>query len=352
MSTNPPDPDILIIGGGIIGLSIAWQCQRNGYQVLLLEKGELERSTSWVAAGMLAPASELLPEKEAVYQDRKASLELYSRFLQELREDAGHAPRVHYCGSLWVELKRHDPSVLEHKLELWERLGVHVKKIAPQVAAERIGRRTERVQRAYELPEEAHINNRTLLKDLLQAFLLKGGEVRERTPACSIEGEGRGWRVDSPSGSSKARELILCAGAEGGRIEGIPQEESKLRSLKGMIVQLEGEPRPDAILRSPGCYLLAKGPKSLLLGATMEERADSDAYAGQLLELLQEGQALFPALERSKWKKVDIGHRPAFSDHEPRVERVEGNGMIRAEGHFRHGILSAPWTAYRILKLI
>lgn len=340
-----------IIGGGVIGLSIAWQLLRAGASVTLYEKGRAGEGTSRVAAGMLAPEAEVTFGEEELMKLGQKSLALYDSFIEELKEDAVNTPELDRCGTILVGKDRDDAEHLKRIFEFRKELGLDVEWWGGVRAREELELLSPRVSSAIKLPQDAQIDNRKLLQALLEAIEKKGGTVREGT---EVKGSGRNgeelW-LQTGEGTHAFDELVLAAGAWSG---GVDQQESSLHPIKGQILtlgELEGGDL-NCMVRSPRVYLVPKADGSIRVGGTSEEMGfDTSPTAGAVLDLLEEAWEVLPAVHEAPFQEVEAGLRPAHRDHLPRIGRGR-DGIIRATGHYRHGILLAPLTAYSVRGLL
>ncbi len=342
-----------IIGGGVVGLAIAWQCARAGMDVTLYDRGNIGEGTSSVAAGMLAPEAEVNFGEEALMKLGQKSLSMYPDFLAELEEDLGDAPQLDRCGTVLVGKDRDDSEHLRRLYEFRRELGLQVEWWGGSFAREKLDLLSPRIGSAVWLPEDAQIENRDLLQGLAKAARSKGGHLRE---GCEVKGYekvegGEGFRLWTEEGEAFFQELVVAAGAWSDRIgEGVPS----LHPVKGQILTLGGVEGggPDRMIRSPRVYIVPKADGTVRVGGTSEEVGfDTMPTAGGVRELLEEAWELLPALQDAPFISVDVGLRPAHTDHRPSVGRNE-EGLIHATGHYRHGFLLAPITAYAVREIL
>lgn len=348
--------DVGIIGGGVIGLGTAWQCAREGRGVTLFERDRAGEGTSSVAAGMLAPEAEVDFGEQALMKLGQRSLELYRSFLEALKADVDEAPERDDCGTVLVGKDRDDAERLRRLYEFRKELGLRVEWWGGSFAREQVDLLSPRVSSAIWLPDDAQIENRHLLSALAKGFAKRGGELKERTEVEDLGKDAKTgkWWVRTANGSHWFRELVLAAGAWSDRFKGAGEELPPLHAVKGQILTLGPIPGGglDRMVRSPRVYLVPKADGSIRVGGTSEEMGfDMTPTAGGVRELLEEAWELVPAIQDAPFHGVEVGLRPAHKDHQPSVARDE-NGLIHATGHYRHGFLLAPWTAYSVLELL
>ncbi len=348
---------VIVIGAGIIGLSLGWQLVRRGIPVVLCERGEAGRSASWAAAGMLAPHSEVGFEEEEFLRLGIESLNEFPRFLDEIEEDTGRRVLLDDRGTLIVGFHRDDTERIRRLYEFREHLGLAVKWLPGSEGREIEPLLSPKITAAIWLPDDCQINNRALVGALKDAFLARGGVLREHTPVRSIVMDTdrvRGVRTEEDEIVSSS--VVLAAGCWSGLVDGIPENvKPPVRPVKGQIVSLRmGEEfRFEHVVRAPDAYLLPKDDGRLLVGATQEEMGfDVTPTAGPVMRLLERGWEAIPSIYDLAIDTIDVGLRPGSRDNEPLVGSTEVRGLYYATGHHRHGILLAPVTAYAMCDVI
>jgi glycine oxidase len=315
-------PDIRVVGGGLIGLSIAWRAAQRGASVSVLEAGTLGSGASHVAAGMLAPTAELeVGEAGArLLELSLRSLERWPAFAEEL----GVGLRF---GSLLVARDADEAEALERELAIRRDRGLDVERLRPSEARRREPALAPALRLALDVPGDASVDPRRVLDALAAACRDLGVEIRE------------GERVDElPAGR-----VVVAAGAWTAELlPGVP-----VRPLKGQLLRLRDPRGPgllERVIRFEGGYLVPRDDGAYVLGATMEERGfDTTVTAGGVYELLRDAHELVPGLSELVVEEAIAGLRPATPDNLPIVE--ERDGVLVAAGHGRNGVLLAPLTA-------
>ena len=348
---------INVIGAGIIGLSLGWQLVRRGIPVVVYERDEAGRSASWAAAGMLAPHSEVGFEEEAFLRLGIESLNQFPRFLDELEEDTGRRVPLDDRGTLIVGFHRDDTERIRRLYEFREHLGLPVKWLPGSEGREIEPLLSPKITAAIWLPDDCQINTRALVDALKEAFVSRGGVLKEHTPIRSIVMDGdraRGVRTEEDEIASSS--VVLAAGCWSGLVDGIPETlRPPVRPVKGQIVSLRmgNEFRFEHVVRAPDAYLLPKDDGRLLVGATQEEMGfDVTPTAGPVMRLLERGWEAIPSIYDLAIDTIDVGLRPGSRDNEPLIGSTEIRDLYYATGHHRHGILLAPVTAYAMCDVI
>jgi glycine oxidase len=353
----PQDPtvraDVVVIGGGVIGLAVAWRAARRGASVCVLERGELGGGTSHVAAGMLAPVSEADPGELALLALGLRSARMWPAFAAELAEASGIDPGLRRCGALVVARDRDEAAALERELALRRALGLDVQRLLPSAARRLEPALTPTMRLALDVPGDHAADPRTTVVALAEASRRTGVDLYTHATAQRINLDGAKISgVQLVGGAVVATEqVVVAAGAWSGAIGGLPEPARfPLRPVKGQIMRLRDPAGPGLltrIVRFEGGYLVPRGDGRYVLGATMEERGfDTSVTAGGLYELLRDAGELVPGVHELLVEETSAGLRPATPDNTPVLGRSsEIGGLVWATGHHRNGILLAPATA-------
>jgi glycine oxidase len=353
----------IIVGGGIMGLAIGWRLLREGagrmsdHPVEIFESGEAGKSgASWAAAGMLSPRAEAGFEDLDLYEEGLQSLDLYPQFLEELREDAGElVPEIDRCGTLVLATNADEVRELDRQYEFRKRVNIPVERLSGDAAREREPLLSTKVTAALWLEQDAQINNRRLCIALREAFLKRGGILREGYKVSQIvTRDGRAVAVRFGDEEMAAQSVTIAAGAWSSKIGGL-EPAIAVRPVKGQMIGLRMTPhaRLRQPVRTPRVYLVPKDDGRLLVGATAEEVGfDARIIAGSIMELLRFAWEIVPAIYELEIEELLAGFRPATRTHRALVGRSEIENLFYATGHWRHGILMAPFTADIISKAI
>jgi glycine oxidase len=341
----------LIIGGGIIGLSIGWQLARRRKHVEIFEKALVGKEASWAAAGMLAPYSEISNEDDSHLQLGHVSLSLYSQFLKELHEDTEIDLSLEKAGTLYVGIDCDDRAFLKRLFNDLKRKNLQVEWLSGVEAREREPLLSPRVCSAIWIPSETHIQNRKLLELLKNAFQNQGGILHEHCPVQRLwinDGCLKGlWTTKPIVGEF----VVNAAGAWTDLI--YMGRSHPIYPNKGQILTLSMPEKMtlNCMIRTPRIYLVPKSDGSLRVGATSEEVGfDQTVTAGAVLELLQAAFEVIPGIASMQLQEITAKLRPASFDRLPCIEETELEGYFRAAGHGRSGILLAPYTAYEMVR--
>jgi glycine oxidase len=347
----------VVIGGGIIGLGLAWQLARRGTPVTVFDRETAGRGASWVAAGMLAPVSEFGFENDDFLEFGRRSMEIFPRFLQELETDSGRSVALDTRGTLVVGFHRDDSERIRRVYRFREDKGLPVQWMTGSEARELEPLLSPNAASAMWIPEDYQIDNRVLVDALKVALVAAGGELVEETAVTEIKSDGgRCAGVVTDGAEHPAAVTVLAAGCWSGGIAGIPERlVPRVRPVKGQIVTLRMDETYGfaRVIRAPDAYILPKDDGRLLIGATEEEMGfDTAPTAGPVMRLIERAWEAVPSLYDLPIEEIAVGLRPGTRDHEPLIGESGMDGLLYATGHYRHGILLAPITAYALCDMI
>lgn len=359
--------DLVVVGGGTIGLSVAREIRARGLSVLILERGPIGRGASWAAAGMLSPLGEAL-EPGPFLRFGLRSLELWSTFAERLEAEAGVGIEYRECGKLRLAYSREEEERLRRRLAwaLEHGFPAHWWEPARTLKAHPGLRRD--LRGALYLEHDFRVDNRRLVDALRRACLVRGVELAEGCDVAAIEILGkraRGVRL-SNGHRVKADRVLIATGAWSGQLGGLPHP-LPVRPIRGEMVALRpssggvwSSMEPDAandpprVLESERIYLVPRDDGRVLVGATeVDEGFTEGPTVDGVTYVLREAASLIPALEGARIVETWSGFRPGSPDGMPILGQLPGVGdLFLATGHYRNGILLTPATAEAMGRLI
>jgi glycine oxidase len=344
--------DVAVVGGGVIGLAVAWRAARRGLRVTVLERGQPGGGASWVAAGMLAPVTEARLTELPLLELGMASAALYPDFVAELEAQTGIESGYQQYGTLVVARDRDDAEALERELEVHRGLGLDSRRLRASQARQLEPALAPAIRLAMEVRDDHAVDPRRLTQALGAAATAAGVELRSDVEVKEII-----CRSDRVTGVRltdgvpvEAGHVVIAAGAWSEGLEGIPAEARiPVHPVKGQLMRMHDPAGPglvSRVLRTGGGYLVPRGDGRYVLGATMEERGfDTTVTAGAMFELLRDASEVLPGISELVIDEMIAGLRPATPDNLPAVGPGALSGLHWAVGHFRNGILLAPITA-------
>jgi glycine oxidase len=349
---------IVIIGGGICGLSIGWYLARAGKPVTILERDEAGRGATWAAAGMLAAHVEAEPGEESLLPLMLESRERWPAFARELEAASGLEVDYRAEGTLVVALDRDDAERLRFMYDYHGSLGLKAEWLSG-ADARRLEPHLARGVVAGVLSRDDHqVDNRKAALALKAAFVAAGGRLRENARVDEVLSEnGRVLGVRLGEETLAAETVVLAAGAWSRDLKGVPDAvRPPVRPVKGQMLSLHMSPEAPLITHvvwGPGNYLVPRLDGSLLLGATVEEQSfDTDMTAGGVYEILRRAWETLPGISELPIEEMWTGLRPTSRDDAPLLGPSGLEGLVIATGHHRNGILLAPVTARAISHYI
>jgi glycine oxidase len=349
--------DVLVIGGGVIGLGIAWRAARRGLRVVIADPDPGGGATH-AAAGMLTPIAEAAYAEREIFRLGQESLRRYPGFIAELQSEAGQPAGYRQDGTLQVAYDSDDLAVLAETRLLQESFGVHLQELTARECREAEPMLDPSVRGGLLAPDDGSVDPRQLVTALLAAAQRAGVRLaRQRvTELCCQDGQVSGGRLADGS-QVTARFAVLAAGWESAAIAGLPAGVAPpLRPVKGQILRLRtraGTSPPGllrrtvrGLVRGSSVYLVPRESGELVIGATQEELGpDTTVTAGAVWELLRDARALVPGITELELAEAVAGLRPGTPDNAPVLGPAGLPGLVLATGHFRAGVLLMPVTA-------
>ncbi|MEQ4197223.1 glycine oxidase ThiO [Streptomyces sp. YIM 103828] len=349
--------DVVVAGGGIVGLVTAWRAAQRGLAVTVVDPAP-GGGAAQVAAGMLAAVTELHFGEERLLALNLASAERYPAFAAELAEASGQELGYRRCGTLAVALDADDRAYLRelHALQLRSGLesewlsGRECRRLEPMLAPG--------VRGGLRVDGDHQIDPRRLASALVTACERAGVVWCRSTAGRLVVRGGRAAGVELADGSLvEGGQTVLAAGSRSGLLAGLPEEVAvPVRPVKGQVVRLavpEAYRRGAAFLgrtvravvRGSHVYLVPRENGELVIGATTEELGwDTTVTAGGVYELLRDAHELVPGLTELPFTEVRAGLRPGSPDNAPLLGPTALPGLHLATGHHRNGVLLTPVT--------
>ncbi len=353
--------DIVVIGGGVIGLSIAWRAAQRGMSVIVADP-DPGRGASYAAAGMLTPAAEAAYAEQQLFDLGLRSLRRYPSFAAELSQAAGTQVGFRQSGTLAVAYDADDMAMLDEHAKLRESFGVLTNRLTGRECRRAEPLLGPAIAGGLLVTDDASIDPRRLTSALLTAAQRAGVvHLRERA-ARLLTDDDRACGAELADGTvASAGQVVLSAGWASAALAGLPAAAAPpLRPVKGQIVRLRTATAPAAasqppslpnrtirgIVQASSVYLVPRDDGELVIGATQEEMgADTTVTAGGVWQLLRDARALVPGITELELAEAVAGLRPGTPDNAPVIGPSALPGLALATGHFRSGVLLAPVTA-------
>jgi glycine oxidase len=330
--------EVIVAGGGIIGLSTALELACHGFQVRVLEKGRAMSEASWAAAGMLSPHDPAHPPELAKLAE--LSIRLYPKYLSTVEALSGRSVRVRTQAAISTD----------------EEGGTSVA-LSAQEAQRRIpGLATN--GRSFHWVEEVSLDPRDLCAALPLAAAAAGVVLQEGTEVLAARSQANSVEITTSRGTMIAGAFVNCSGAWAAGIQNPEQQRPPAAGVepwKGQIFTVQVKPPLDLayVLRSPEVYLVPRGGGNIVIGATVE-RVGFDRRVDPLTIQRLQAQAaeLWPPIASAPVVESWTGLRPGTSDGLPVIGSAGGPRCWVATGHFRNGIMLAPATGLIVRQLL
>jgi len=355
MDPTQRSPDTLVIGGGLIGCLCAYELARRGQQVAVVERGDVERESSWAGAGILSP---IQPWRypDALSALVNLSLARYDTLVPELLGETGIDPQRRRCGMVipvfaedeWPDL---DPAPGWSERFGWDyqRLdAAQARAVEPALAADCLG--------ADYWPEVGQVRNPRLAAAARAACNAAGVQFHTHTEVIAFRSDGdRLAAAIIPDGELTAGQFLLAAGAWSGGLGHALNLELPVAPVKGQILLLRTTPDTvRRIVKHPAAYFVPRVDGRVLVGATME-RADFDKTPTlwALRSLANAAAFLLPPLDGAEVERQWAGLRPGTPDGLPYLGQAPGReNLFVATGHYRNGVVLAPATGEIMAQLM
>jgi glycine oxidase len=344
---------IAVLGGGVIGLSVAWRLADAGHRVELYDDAP-GQGASHAGAGMLAPAGETWFGEEELTRLGLAGLRQWPDFAARLEDASDVDVGLRREGSLLVGVDDADAATLDQTHELLSRHGIEAERLTQRELHRTEPATTPGLRRGILLRGDLSVHNRRVVRALLAAAD-RAGVIVHRSRADLTDG---GVRARATDDRAAADVVVVAAGAELAGVAGLPAAvASAVRPVKGQILRLRADPglivhTVRGLVRGDPVYVVPRADGELVVGATSEEQgSDVRVTADGVFELLRRGIALVPGLREAELVEAIARGRPGTPDNLPLIGPV-ADGVVVAAGHYRAGFLLAPMTAEAVVDHI
>ncbi|MFJ1527897.1 glycine oxidase ThiO [Streptomyces mirabilis] len=346
--------DVLVIGGGIIGLVTAWRAAQRGFTVAVVDP-EPGGGAARVAAGMLAAVTELHYGEQTLLGLNLASARRYPDFAAELTEASGQDLGYRRCGTLAVAMDADDRAHLRELHALQHRSGLESEWLSGRECRRLEPMLAPGVRGGLRVDGDHQIDPRRLAKALVTACERAGVEFHRTWAERLTVVRDRAAGVVTTGGEQLAAgQVVLAAGSLSGKLPGVPADIlPPVRPVKGQVLRLTVPKRyapflsrtVRAVVRGSQVYLVPRENGELVVGATSEELGwDTTVTAGGVYELLRDAHELVPGITELPLTETRAGLRPGSPDNAPLLGPTALDGLLLATGHYRNGVLLTPVT--------
>ena len=355
------EKSIIVIGGGVIGLSSAYRLAQKGMQVTLVEAGKCGERATTASLGVLMPYVPTVEKPTAILQ--RTSLEMYEDFAKELVEFSGVDIEFEKLGHLQV---LHSEKQLDKAKKAVERSNELDKKVNGQPAFELLT-----IEQAKELEPNlqdgglacmysrmtANLSTTKLVEALMTACNKLGVKIIEDTPVEDIIiEEGKAVGIKTQTEELRAANVLIATGAYSAKFKHVISNLGEILSQKGEALELKLKERKfDRLVKMAGFYALCKKDGTTFIGSTSSRKPDfsEDVKEKSIKMLIKGGQRILPEISEDDIVRAWAGHRPHSYLGSPLLGRCnEAENLFVATGHGKIGICTAPFTAAIISSLV
>lgn len=351
-------PDCLIVGGGVIGVSLAYELACQGMAVHLIDRGPIGREASWAGAGILPPAN-LATSIDSLDRLRALSHSMHREWAARLRDETGIDTGYRECGGIYLARSIGEAASLHAFAAMLREMEIEINHLSATEVAElepALAEVTGQLKAAYSLPGEAQLRNPDHLRALAVACEQRGVQITASCPATDFVCEnGRIVAVQTASGELHADRYCIASGAWTERLLDRLGLKTGIMPIRGQMAMFKCDQRPfQRVLNEGPRYLVPRDDGRVLVGSTEEEagfdKSTTEEGVGELIALARE---LVPALREAPIENTWAGLRPGSFDGFPYIGAVPGlDNAFAAAGHYRSGLHMSPGTAMVLRQLI
>lgn len=350
--------EVLVVGAGLIGSSIAWLLSKAGCRVVLIDAGSFGGEASAAGAGMLAPGGEYREPSPAA-RFAIESLAMYPTFVRQLEKESGLSIDYRKCGAIELAYDRGRWCELRKRADVQRRFGISAQRLClSSLSAVAPGLNLEGLCGARYYPDDACVAPGDLLRALRVVCVREGVKILENSPVESIGAERGLVIVRVRERSISGRNLVLAAGAWSSQIpvnrSGVTTHIPESFPVKGHLVGyqlLPGSLRP--ILRN-GHHYVVQRKNGFTIAGSSEERCGFNRSVNpvRISEIRNAAGSIYSPISMREPTREWTGFRPASERQRPTLGRVSGTNVWLAYGHYRNGILLTPATAHLVSRQI
>jgi len=352
-------PDVVVIGGGVIGLTIARALAHRGAgEICLIERASLGHEASFAAAGMLAPQAEANSQDD-FFRLACQSRDLYPDFASSLHDETGIDVELDTTGTLYIALTYHDLVEIEKRYEWQTAAGLEVEKLTASQALQLEPCISQSVRGALRFPRDLQVENRRLLSALANSVAKLGVTVLSGTTVESVKIERDEVRgVHTLRGFISCPNVVVAAGTWSSLLKLSQPSEKRammVEPVRGQMIAFDARPQLTRhVIYSPRGYIVPRRDGRLLAGSTSEHAGFAkQVTAGGISAILQHAQEISPSVSALPIVDTWAGLRPRAPDSLPVLGPCdEIGGLFYATGHYRNGILLAPVTGELIAEAV
>ncbi|WP_456271113.1 glycine oxidase ThiO [Bacillus sp. AK031] len=348
--------DLIVVGGGIIGSSIAFQQTKLGRKVLILDKNKLSSEASSAAAGMLGAQAEI-DENLAMLKLALKSRRMFPTLIQELEELTGIHIGLVNKGMIKVAQNEKEITLLQEQVQFHREWDSGVRWLDGHTLKQHEPFLSSHLSGGMLIPNDGQLQAPQLSQAFAKAAMAKGADVIEFCEVekllynqLSVEG------VKTSVGTFTAANVAVTSGAWAGKLLEETGISLDIYPVKGECFSvIPSRPLINAtIFSDQGCYIVPKRDGRMIIGATSCLNSfDKNVSLKGISALSKKALSLVPDIGNASWEKAWAGIRPQTGDGLPYIGiHPSIEGLYIAAGHYRNGILLSPITGKIVSDLI
>jgi glycine oxidase len=340
---------VLIIGGGVIGLSIARSLSKKGIKkITILERGEIGKEASHAAAGMLAPHAEA-EKLDDFFNFCTESLSLYPQFSEELFNETGIDVELDKSGTLYLAFTENDVAEITGRFAWQKQNGLKVEHLSAQEVRKLEPFVSPDVREGLFFPNDWQVENRKLVAALRKFCELNNVQIIENTEVTNLS-------KNIAETFDKKHEFDIVILANGAWLSLIKTDDFVLpnvRPIRGQMISFNTAKRLfSKVIYSPRGYIVPRKNGKIIAGASVEDVGfDNQTSDFEIEKIMEHTFEISPSLSNLSISEKWSGLRPCSPDNLPVLGEISDNVFIAA-AHYRNGILLAPKTAELIAERI
>jgi glycine oxidase len=360
LSSSSDTADVIVIGGGLIGSSIALRLAQAKLRVMVFDRGEPGAEASSAAAGMIGPQGETA-EPDFFFALCAASHALYPDFVSEIEDLSGQEVGFRREGSLLIAVEEKQVAQLEKLFWNQSRAGLPLERLPLPSLQRKMPGLSKKVRMALGASEDHWVDNEKLTRAVVEAghrlgvrFYARSAieDLRIRDNRVEAIHAGSGLPGLQPTPFS-AGSFVLAAGCWSGPLAGQAGLSLSVQPCRGQMLEFESPREIPHVVRCGSHYLVPRSARRVVVGTTAEYVGFEKTVTAEGMHSILTGAMKFaPFLKDCAFLRAWAGLRPDTPDHLPVLGYGKLDNLVLATGHFRHGILLAPITAQQISELI
>ncbi|GGE67593.1 glycine oxidase ThiO [Priestia taiwanensis] len=347
--------DVIVVGGGVIGTSIAHYVSKMNKRVVVLEKNTIASGASSAAAGLLGVQAEW-DTYDPLYDLARKSLRMFSSLATELRTATGVDIGYRENGIYKIACTKEEVERLRETMQWQQQAGEEAEWLSGEELRVREPSVSDEVIAAVYYPTDGHVLAPELTRGFMLSAARNGADIREYTDVYGLLiDNGKVMGVETNHGTFYGKQVVITAGAWSTSFMKVFHESYGTYPVKGVCVAVRNErPLLNVPLFKEGFYIVPKPDGRYIIGATVVPRSfDQRVESGAIAELLTKAKALVPEMEQAMWDKAWAGLRPQSETNYPYIGKHDDiEGLYACTGHYRNGILLSPISGYMMAELL